>query len=127
MYQTGRLILIIHGIERQAGGHTNSTTLSLGHRALSHADKISHIKKNSANGGREIVGYAHPGVLCKADSLIVELAANILALLREDWTGNRALLIRFESVLGKLGMSPADRSKVSVFKTKSANPYAEFG
>ena len=77
---------------------------------------------------REIVGFAHPGVLCRADRLIVELAAQILVSLRtEQWRNSAALLIRFESVLGKLGMSPADRSKVSVFKTNGANPYAEFG
>ena len=45
--------LIIHGIDRQAGGHTNSTTLPLGHRVLSHADKKFHIQTDSANGGCE--------------------------------------------------------------------------
>lgn len=77
----------------------------------------------------EIVGLTHPGVLCRADRLIVEHAAHILALLREgDWTVNRALLTRLEAVLGKLGMSPADCSKVSILKTDGAeNPYGEFG
>ena len=55
------------------------------------------------------MGFAHPGVLCKADRLIVELASLILAILRaEQWRSSAALLIRFEAVLGKLGMSPAD-------------------
>ena len=76
----------------------------------------------------EIVGLTHPGVLCRADRLIVEHAAHILALLREgDWTGNRGLLTRLEAVLGKLGMSPADRPKVSILKTDGRqNPYEEF-
>ncbi|WP_052494003.1 hypothetical protein [Nitrosospira sp. NpAV] len=88
----------------------------------------SHNQKYSANGGCEIVGYAHPGVPCKADSLIVELAAQILATLRtEEWGNSATLLIRSESVLGKLGMSPAGRSKVSIFKKQGPNPYAEFG
>lgn len=30
---------------QRAGGHTNSTTLSLGHRVLSHSDNKSHISK----------------------------------------------------------------------------------
>lgn len=91
-------------------------------------DPPDHMPANVAECWREIVGFAHPGVLCKADRLIVEHAARILSLLRaEQWGGNPALLIRFESVLGKLGMSPADRSKVSVFQTPGVNPYAEFG
>lgn len=58
----------------------------------------------------------------------MEHAARILALLREGgWTGNRALLNRFEVALGKLGMSPADRSKVVVIKSNGVNPYVEFG
>lgn len=84
---------------------------------------------NVATCWYEIVGLTHPGVLCRADRLIVEHAVHILALLREGgWTSNRALLSRFEAVLGKLGMSPADRSKVSILKTEGVeNPYGEFG
>ncbi|MCC2682941.1 MAG: hypothetical protein K0S36_2505 [Nitrosospira multiformis] len=54
---------------------------------------------------------------------------HILPLLREGgWTTNRALLTRLEAVLGKLGMSPADQSKVSILKTDGGeNPYGEFG
>ncbi|MEP6880069.1 MAG: hypothetical protein ABI865_14610 [Nitrosospira sp.] len=85
-------------------------------------------------GGRPTLEVAikswadHSGVLCRADRLIVEHAAHIMALLREDrWTGNGALLSRFEAVLGKRGMSPADRSTVSILKTDGAeNPYGEF-
>ena len=88
----------------------------------------AHLPANVAECWREIVKLSHLDVLCKADRLIVEHAARILATLRaEQWRGNPALLNRFEVVLGKLGMSPADRSKVSVFKTKGANPYAKFG
>ena len=88
----------------------------------------THFAANIAACWREIVGFSHPGVLCRADRLIVEHAARILATLRaEQWRGKPALLNRFEVVLGKLGMSPADRSKVSIFKTKRASPYSEFG
>lgn len=90
-------------------------------------DPPDHMPSNVAECWREIVGFAHPGVLCKADRLIVEHAARILSSLRADqWRGNPALLNRFEVVLGKLGMSPADRSRVSIFKKSGANPYAEF-
>lgn len=91
-------------------------------------DPPDHMSANVAACWREIVGFARPGVLCRADRLIVEHAVRILATLRaEQWRGNPALLSRFEVVLGKLGMSPADRSKVSIFKANGANPYAEFG
>jgi hypothetical protein len=90
-------------------------------------DPPDHLPADVAGCWREIVGISHPGVLCKADRLIVEHAARILALQRErNWT-DRALLTRFEAVLGKLGMSPADRSKVAVIKPGGENPYAEFG
>jgi hypothetical protein len=68
-------------------------------------------------------------VLCKADRLIVEHAANLLAQLRAAvWLVHPSVLSRFEASLGKLGLSPADRSKVSVIKKdEQKNPYAEFG
>ncbi|WP_107762585.1 hypothetical protein [Nitrosospira multiformis] len=52
-----------------------------------------------------------------------------MALLRDGgWSSNRALLTRLEAALGKLGMSLAARSKVSILKTDGAeNPYGEFG
>jgi hypothetical protein len=42
----------------------------------------AHLQANVAACWHEIVGYAHPLVLCRADRLIVEHAGNILALLR---------------------------------------------
>lgn len=57
----------------------------------------AHLHSTVAACWHEIVGLTHPGVLCRADRLIVEHAAHILALLREgDWTGNRALLTRLD-------------------------------
>lgn len=83
----------------------------------------AHLPESVAACWREIVKLSHHGVLCKADRLIVEHAARILAALRTgQWRGNPALLNRFEAVLGKLGMSPADRPKVSVFKFNEAHP-----
>lgn len=77
----------------------------------------------------EIVGMCHAGTLCAADRLVVEHGARVLAALRKsaDYADTK-LMIRLEATLGKLGLTPADRSKVSVLKPREkANPYAEFG
>ncbi|AMP15499.1 hypothetical protein CPter291_3262 [Collimonas pratensis] len=36
-----------------------------------------------------------------------------------------AVLTRYETLIGKFGMTPSDRSKVSVPKTAAANPFAK--
>jgi hypothetical protein len=71
---------------------------------------------------------AHRGTLSRNDRLIVEHGAQLLAeLRRENWKVNPALMIRWEGVLAKLGMTPADRSRVSVRKQAAdANPLDEF-
>jgi len=78
---------------------------------------------------REIVRLAHKGVLCEVDALIVEQTAYLLHLLRtEKWNVPAPIMGRYEACLGKLGMTPADRSKVSAMKPgEKRNPYAEFG
>jgi hypothetical protein len=78
---------------------------------------------------REIVGIAHKGTLCAGDRLVLEHGARILAHLRRNaWDVNPAILVRWECFLGKLGMTPSDRSKVQVIKghVKEADPLDEF-
>lgn len=83
-----------------------------------------------SNGARqcwdEIVGLCHRGTLCKADRLIVEHAAHLLELLRTaNWIAHPSLLIRFEAALGKLGLTPADRSKVKAKLAPPKNAFAD--
>lgn len=74
----------------------------------------------------EIVDLCHAGSLCRADRLIVEHASLLLHQLRaEKWVVHPTILIRYESALGKLGLSPADRSKIKVPKAKPKNKFAE--
>ena len=61
----------------------------------------------------EIVATAHPGVLGRADRLAVELAARLLAELWRSAEVKPGLAARLEACLGRLGMTPADRSRVS--------------
>lgn len=74
---------------------------------------------------REIVGLIAPGVLGKSDRLAVEMAANLLHQLRQSkWLVPAAVLTRYETLIGKFGMTPSDRSKVSVPKKPDVNPFS---
>jgi hypothetical protein len=77
----------------------------------------------------ELVRRAHRGVLCDSDGVAVEVGAVLLARLRkapDDFTAGE--FGRLQAILGTLGMTPADRSKVSAIKPREkANPYSEFG
>src|SRR5215218_7542410 len=73
---------------------------------------------------REIVECCPPGVLTKADRLVLELTARLLA---EMWAAGKLdarLAARLEACLGKLGMTPADRSKVTAAQAeKQESPW----
>ena len=73
----------------------------------------------------EIVSQCCPGVLTGSDRLVVELAARLLA---ELWETGRdfhnAKLRVLRSMLMSFGMTPADRSKVSVPPKEAINPFA---
>lgn len=66
------------------------------------------------------------GVLTRADTVAMEQAAILLAQMRADPNGlsvdRHRLLAHF---LGRFGMTPSDRAKLSIPKAKDdANPYA---
>jgi hypothetical protein len=67
----------------------------------------------------EIVGMCPPGVLGASDRLVLEHGARILAQLRRNRTYvDTRLMTRFEAVLGRLGLTPADRSRVATIKPR---------
>jgi hypothetical protein len=73
----------------------------------------------------DIVNYAPKGVLTSADTLAVERAARLLAKIRmgsASETEGRS----FDALLGKFGMTPSDRSKVSVAvpTQRPGNPFS---
>lgn len=75
----------------------------------------------------ELVGLCHEGVLCSADRPFMEYAARVWAQIRSEKGIDPKLGIRFETVCARLGMTPADRSKVSAKKKDvGKNPYSEF-
>ena len=91
-------------------------------------DPPKHLSADERKCWVEIVSMCHAGTLCAADRLVVEHGARILWALRssEEYVDTK-LMARLEAVLGKLGLTPADRSKVQVLKPKeNANPFAKF-
>ena len=77
----------------------------------------THLAADQKKTWKEIKGLVPHGVLTGADVIVVELAAVLLAEFRADSGGMVASrLIRLEAQLGKLGLSPSDRAKLSVAK-----------
>ncbi len=87
-----------------------------------------HLLEAERKAWAEIVGLCHKGTLCAADKLVIEHGARVLAALRAmtEYTDVR-LMVRLEAVLGRLGLTPADRSRVSATKPKAQDDgYDEF-
>jgi len=64
-----------------------------------------------------------------ADRLAVEVAVRLLVFVRSAGIGyaSPAYLSRLQAALGALGLTPADRSKVSMPARKPGNAFAQFG
>lgn len=89
----------------------------------------AHLDEMARQCWEEVVSIAPIGVLGDCDRLHLEVVAELLALKRT--VGIEAIdpakLNRLDAMLGKLGLNPADRSKVKVAKTgTSANPFDGF-
>jgi len=88
----------------------------------------AHLSESELVCWHEILKLCHAGSLCASDALVIEHGSRILSALRasEEYADTK-LMVRFETVLGKLGLTPADRSKVQVVKAKEVeNPFAKF-
>ena len=76
---------------------------------------------------QEVVDCCAPGVLRRPDRLAVEEAARLLAKIRSGEFVHPSLRGRFHSLLGKFGMTPSERSKVSVPQQEPENAFAQLG
>ena len=90
-------------------------------------DPPLHLTGATLGAWHEIVACAPRDVITESDRLSLELMASLLAEFRlspVDFTA--AKLVRLEALLGKFGMTPADRAKVGgkVEKPKG-NPFAD--
>ena len=82
----------------------------------SHKAIWKEIKKNSASG-----------VMTISDRLALELLCVLVCQFRTDPAGfSAAKMARMDSLFGKFGFTPADRSKVSVTPKKNANAFSDF-
>lgn len=61
----------------------------------------------------EIIANAPEGVLAKSDRVVVELAARLLAQVRGKAKASAAIVSLLGQNLQRLGMTPADRSRVA--------------
>ncbi|WP_185749583.1 hypothetical protein [Stutzerimonas xanthomarina] len=88
-----------------------------------------HLTEQALECWQDIVASAPHGVITDSDRIALELAANLLAQFRTDPGEFKSMrLVRLEVLLGKFGMTPADRSRVSIAPRAkpSANPFADF-
>jgi phage terminase small subunit len=92
----------------------------------------THLDKSEKAAFREIVKLSIDGVLGEADRLAVEMAAKLLIICRGQRVVNGEVVLptaseqnQFFKYLCQFGMTPADRSKVSVPKAKEKNPFDE--
>jgi len=88
-------------------------------------DAPGHLQGAALQAWEEIKRSAPRDVLTDSDRLALEVAAQLLAQFRTDPVEfPAAKLVRLEALLGKFGMTPADRAKVGgkVEKPKG-NPF----
>ena len=73
----------------------------------------AHLDANQKAAWRELVNSAAPGVLKKSDRLSIEVAARVLAEIRNGET-QAAKVALLTSILHKCGMTPQGRNHVEV-------------
>lgn len=76
---------------------------------------------------KELVDMAPPGVLMDSDAWTVEIASRVMCKLREGGDLPSAQWGVLISALAKMGLSPADRSKVIVAKPPKDDDSRFFG
>lgn len=86
----------------------------------------SYMTKEQKKLWKELAGMVVPGVLTKSDRISVELAVHLTEKLRNLSIKPQEVSI-LTTLLGKLGMTPSDRSKVSVVPQPKAAVDTEEG
>ena len=88
-------------------------------------DPPEHLTESEQDTWEEIVKLALPGVLTLHDRVALEIATRLLDEFRTDSRSFAAArLARLEALLGRFGMTPADRSRVSARLPTECNPFA---
>lgn len=72
----------------------------------------------------EIVKAMPPGVLGNTDRIAIEMLCKLVVKMRFDFEHmNAAEMTRLETLLARFGMTPADRTKITVPKGEKKNPF----
>lgn len=88
-------------------------------------DPPARLSDSEQAAWHEVVSIAPPGVLMNSDRIAMEILATLLAQFRADPHGFQPTrLARLESMIVKMGLTPADRSRVIAAPQESANPFA---
>lgn len=76
---------------------------------------------------RELAEIVPPGVLGDSDRWIVEIAARLMAKLRDAGELGPGQLAQLVGCLARLGMTPADRSRIGTKPKSPENPFTRNG
>lgn len=89
------------------------------------ADAPEYFTDKQVAAWDEIVSLLPATVLQATDRIAVELTARLIARFRsqDDTDVTMAQVAQIRTALATLGMTPADRSRVSAAKTPTANPF----
>ena len=72
----------------------------------------------------EIVGISYKGVLGEADRLPLEMMCRLTAEMRLDYSEfSAAKMTQLSQLCGRFGMTPSDRTKIVIPKSKNANAF----
>ena len=73
----------------------------------------------------EIVGISYAGVMGEADRIALELMCRLVEEMRLNFAEMSASkMTQLNSILSKFGMTPSDRTKITVPKIEKANGFA---
>ena len=83
-----------------------------------------YLTPEQARAWLDVATTCAPGVLTESERLLVEMLSVVIAEFRDPTTKtNTAVMGKIESMLGRLGMTPADRQRVAVPRVKDASEF----
>lgn len=72
----------------------------------------------------EVVGISYKGVMGEGDRIALEIMVRLIAEMRADYiTFTAAKITQLSQLLGRFGMTPSDRTKISVPKGTPKNGF----
>src|ERR1017187_10224466 len=93
-------------------------------------DPPYHLRIAEKRVWSELAALAPPGVMKNSDRLLLEITCGLMAKLRDRnpmrgglKAAELSLLIQ---CLGRMGLTPSDRSKIGIPEQPPANPFSEF-